>query len=175
MRKSLLFVIVISSGVIFTIRLFSLQVFSSDYESQSLQNSVLKEYIYPERGFIYDRNGTLIVENQPTYDLMVVPRQLQRIDTTEFCKLLKINKKILIDKINEARAYSTRKPSVFLAQLSKSDYAALQEKLWKYRGFMSKKELFESTTLSPPLIFWAISAKLIDLILEETLITNLVN
>ena len=42
-----------------------LQVFSSDYESQSLQNSVLKEYIYPERGFIYDRNGTLIVENQP--------------------------------------------------------------------------------------------------------------
>ena len=63
MRKSLLFALVLSSGVIFTIRLLSLQVFSSDYESQSLQNSVLKEYIYPERGFIYDRNGTLIVEN----------------------------------------------------------------------------------------------------------------
>ena len=133
MRKSLLFILVISSGIIFTIRLFSLQVFSSDYESQSLQNSVLKEYIYPERGFIYDRSGTLIVENQPTYDLMVIPRQLKQLDTIEFCKLLKIDKKILVDKIKEAQTYSTRKPSVFLAQLSKSDYAALQEKLWKRR------------------------------------------
>ena len=123
MRKSLLFILVISSGIIFIIRLFSLQVFSSDYESQSLQNSVLKEYIYPERGFIYDRSGTLIVENQPTYDLMVIPRQLQQLDTIEFCNLLKIDKKSLVDKIKEARAYSTRKPSVFLAQLSKSDYA----------------------------------------------------
>ena len=95
MRKSLLFVLVVSSGAIFTIRLLSLQVFSSDYESQSLQNSVLKEYIYPERGFIYDRNGTLIVENQPTYDLMVVPKQLKQIDTIEFCNLLKVDKKFL--------------------------------------------------------------------------------
>ncbi|GIR81681.1 MAG: hypothetical protein CM15mP83_4070 [Flavobacteriaceae bacterium] len=47
---------------------------SSDYDDQSLQNSVLREYIYPERGFIYDRNGTLIVENQATYDLMIIPR-----------------------------------------------------------------------------------------------------
>ena len=52
MRKSLLFALVLSSGVIFTIRLFSLQVFNSDYESQSLQNSVLKEYIIP-RAWIY--------------------------------------------------------------------------------------------------------------------------
>ena len=113
MRKNLLFVLVLSIGIIFTIRLFSLQVFSSDYESQSLQNSVLREYIYPERGFIYDRNGTLIVENQPTYDLMVIPRQLQQLDTIEFCNLLRIDKKTLINKIKDARSYSTRKPSIF--------------------------------------------------------------
>jgi penicillin-binding protein 2 len=89
MRKNLLYILVIGSGVIFSIRLFSLQVSSSDYQSMSLQNSVLREYIYPERGYIYDRNGKLIVENQPTYDLMVVPRQLRKIDTIEFCNLLK--------------------------------------------------------------------------------------
>lgn len=139
MRKNLLYILVIGSGVIFSIRLFSLQVSSSDYESMSLQNSVLREYIYPERGYIYDRNGKLIVENQPTYDLMVVPRQLRKIDTIEFCNLLKITKTMLRKKIKEAKTYSTRKPSVFLAQLSKSDYAALQEKLWKYHGFYVQK------------------------------------
>ena len=135
MRKNLLYILILGSGLIFSIRLFSLQVLSSDYDDQSLQNSVLREHIYPERGFIYDRNGTLIVENQASYDLMVIPRQLQQLDTIEFCKLLRIDKKTLVEKIKSARSYSTRKPSVFLAQLSKSDYAVLQEKLWKYRGF----------------------------------------
>ncbi|MEC8239480.1 MAG: penicillin-binding transpeptidase domain-containing protein, partial [Bacteroidota bacterium] len=139
MRKNLLYILIIGSGIIFLVRLLSLQVLSSDYDNQSLQNSVLREYIYPERGFIYDRNGTLIVENQATYDLMIVPRQLQQFDTLEFCKLLKINKNNLVEKVQKARSYSTRKPSVFLAQLSKSDYAVLQEKLWKYRGFYVQK------------------------------------
>ena len=139
MRKNLLYILIIGSGIIFLVRLLSLQVLSSDYDDQSLQNSVLREYIYPERGFIYDRNGTLIVENQATYDLMIIPRQLQQFDTLEFCKLLKIDKNNLVEKVKKARSYSTRKPSVFLAQLSKSDYAVLQEKLWKYRGFYVQK------------------------------------
>ena len=139
MRKNLLYILITGSGIIFLVRLLSLQVLSSDYDDQSLQNSVLREYIYPERGFIYDRNGSLIVENQATYDLMIIPRQLQQFDTLEFCKLLKIDKKNLVEKVKKARSYSTRKPSVFLAQLSKSDYALLQEKLWKYRGFYAQK------------------------------------
>ena len=139
MRKNLLYILITGSGIIFLVRLLSLQVLSSDYDNQSLQNSVLREYIYPERGFIYDRNGSLIVENQATYDLMIIPRQLQQFDTLEFCKLLKIDKKNLVEKVKKARSYSTRKPSVFLAQLSKSDYAVLQEKLWKYRGFYTQK------------------------------------
>ena len=139
MRKNLLYVLITGSGIIFLVRLLSLQVLSSDYDDQSLQNSVLREYIYPERGFIYDRNGSLIVENQATYDLMIIPRQLQQFDTLEFCKLLKIDKKNLVEKVKKARSYSTRKPSVFLAQLSKSDYAVLPEKLWKYRGFYTQK------------------------------------
>ena len=139
MRKNLLYILITGSGIIFLVRLLSLQVLSSDYDDQSLQNSVLREYIYPERGFIYDRNGSLIVENQATYDLMIIPRQLQQFDTLEFCKLLKIDKKNLVEKVKKARSYSTRKPSVFLAQLSKSDYAVLQEKLWKYRGFYAQK------------------------------------
>ncbi len=139
MRKNLLYILITGSGIIFLVRLLSLQVLSSGYDDQSLQNSVLREYIYPERGFIYDRNGSLIVENQATYDLMIIPRQLQQFDTLEFCKLLKIDKKNLIEKVKKARSYSTRKPSVFLAQLSKSDYAVLQEKLWKYRGFYAQK------------------------------------
>ena len=46
------------------------------------------KYDYPERGYIYDRNGVLLVANQPSYDIMVIPRELKNTDTLEFCKLL---------------------------------------------------------------------------------------
>ena len=34
--------------------------------------------LYPERGYIYDRNGVLLVSNQRAFDLMVVPRQSKK-------------------------------------------------------------------------------------------------
>ncbi|MGD1998801.1 MAG: hypothetical protein PVJ97_04250, partial [Flavobacteriaceae bacterium] len=60
MRKSLLYLLLYSTAIVFALRLFYLQVVSTNYEDLSLQNSVLKEYIYPERGLIYDREGRLL-------------------------------------------------------------------------------------------------------------------
>ena len=45
---------------------------------------------YPARGLIFDRNGKLLVENQPAYDLMVIPRQVKDFDTTELITILGI-------------------------------------------------------------------------------------
>ena len=66
---------------------------------------------------------------------MIVPSELKSIDTIEFCKILKIDKQLFLDKIKKAKNYSRIKPSVFLSQISKKDYAIIQEKLWKYNGF----------------------------------------
>ncbi|MGB0260814.1 MAG: penicillin-binding protein 2 [Flavobacteriaceae bacterium] len=158
MRKSLLYVLLYSIGVIFTLRLFYLQVISTDYEDLSLQNSVLKEYIYPERGLIYDRNGHLIVGNQPAYDVMVIPKRVRAHDTLAFCGLLKIDKARYLTQLNKARNYSTRIPSVFVAQVSKEDYAILQEKMWKFPGFyIQKRSLRKYNTQSAANILGYIS------------------
>jgi penicillin-binding protein 2 len=89
---------------------------------------------------VFDRNDRLIVGNELFYDLMIIPAELKPIDTLEFCKILKIAKTTLIDKINKAKKYSRVKPSVFLSQISKTDYAIIQEKLWKYKGFSVRKK-----------------------------------
>ena len=82
----------------------------------------------------------MIVGNEPFYDLMIVPSKLKLVDTIEFCEILKIDKQTLLDKIKKAKNYSRIKPSVFLAQISKNDYAVIQEKLWKYNGFSVRKK-----------------------------------
>lgn len=141
-RTGLLSFIIIFIGLIFIIRLFYLQVVNNTYNKPTVNNSAVKiVYDYPERGYIYDRNGVLLVANQLSYDIMVIPREVKPLDTIEFCTLLKISKKDFIKKILKARRYSTRIPSTFLAQLSKNDFAYLQEKMHKFDGFYIQKRL----------------------------------
>lgn len=135
MRKVVLLMLVLVSGVLFTARLFYLQVY--DGASDSLdQNSAIKiMYDYPQRGYMFDRNDKLMVSNQPSYDVMVIPRDVKPLDTLEFCGLLKITKEELIEILRKATGYSPRLPSVVVPQLNKADYASLSEKMYKYEGF----------------------------------------
>lgn len=138
-RRFLLFFLVILVGVSYIGRLFYLQIISSEYKIQAVENSVKKKYTYPERGYVFDRNGKLLVANEISYDVMLIPRDLKEIDTLEFCTLLKITKKDFDKRYQRARRYSTRIPSVFLKQLSKDDYAILQEKMYRFNGFYIQK------------------------------------
>lgn len=70
---------------------------------------------------------------------MVIPREVKPLDTLEFCKLLSIDKPKFKEKLRKARIYSPRLPSVLVPQLSKADYARLQEKMRKYDGFYIQK------------------------------------
>ena len=136
MKNRLLPFLIILSSIIFILRLLWVQVIDINDVTLSNKNSVEKVFNFPERGYIYDRNNKLIVGNELFYDLMVVPSKLKLIDTLEFCEILKIDKITLIDKIEKASKYSKVKPSVFLSQISKNDFAIIQEKLWKYRNLI---------------------------------------
>jgi penicillin-binding protein 2 len=87
-RKIVINGIFISIGIIFILRLLQIQIFDNSY-TLSANNNVLR-YVteYPSRGLIFDRNGKLLVYNEATYDLMVVPRLVKKIDTAGFCNLI---------------------------------------------------------------------------------------
>ncbi len=139
MKKILLSSIIVLIGITFIGRLSYLQIFSFSPD-QVLEDPAIKAiYDYPERGYIYDRNGKLLVGNDPAYDVMVIPREVKPLDTLEFCSLLGIDKEKFVQKLRKARIYSPRLPSVLVPQLSKEDYAMLQEKMRKYEGFYIQK------------------------------------
>ncbi|MGB5170776.1 peptidoglycan D,D-transpeptidase FtsI family protein [Eudoraea sp.] len=139
MKKLLLSSIIVLIGITFIGRLSYLQIFSFS-PNQVLEDTAIKAiYDYPERGYIYDRNGLLLVGNDPAYDVMVIPREVKALDTLEFCQLLGIEKESFKRKLQKARIYSPRLPSVLVPQLSKEDYAMLQEKMRKYEGFYIQK------------------------------------
>jgi|TARA_Y100000385_G_scaffold285993_1_gene347068 penicillin-binding protein 2 len=139
MRKILLFGIVILTGACFIGRLFYLQIYESNAYSLNNDNAIRKVFQYPKRGYIYDRNDSLLVANQPSYDVMVIPREVEPLDTVMFCSLLKIDKLNFLKSYDRAKRYSPRLPSVFLSHLSKEDYAFLSEKMRKFKGFYIQK------------------------------------
>ncbi|APU67719.1 penicillin-binding protein 2 [Christiangramia flava] len=139
MRKFLLYITVLTTGLLFIGRLFYLQVIDTSLAIRSRDNAIKVVYDYPQRGYIYDRDGELMVSNQPSYDVMVIPRNLKPFDTTEFCSILNLTREQLETKLDKARIYSPMLPSVVIPQLTKSEYAVLQEKMRNYEGFYIQK------------------------------------
>ena len=63
-------------------RTYSLQVYSfSSYELASIENKTKTVLVQPTRGIIYDRNGNILINNVPSYDLIIQPSQITDIQT----------------------------------------------------------------------------------------------
>ena len=63
MRQLLLLVLVLITGVVFAGRLFYLQVYDTSFQKLSENNAIKILYDYPQRGYIFDRHGELLVSN----------------------------------------------------------------------------------------------------------------
>ena len=140
-RSFLLYFLISIIGLLFIGRLFQLQVVRGGNYNPVKTSAVKIKFDFPERGYIYDRNGELLVANQLSYDVMIIPNEVTPLDTLEFCSLLKITKKNFIKRYKKAENYAPWLESVFLKQLAKEDFAFLQEKLHKFQGFYIQKRI----------------------------------
>ncbi len=134
-RKFVVQGIFITITIILLARLFYIQVISDEYILSAENNVIRRLPIYPARGVILDRNENILVQNEPVYDLMVIPREVKKFDTIEFCKLIGIDKKGFDRRFKKARSYSPYKASIFEKQLSVQIYASFQEQLSNFPGF----------------------------------------
>ncbi|MDR1114775.1 MAG: penicillin-binding protein 2 [Tannerella sp.] len=123
---------------IFVVRLFYLQIMSDDYKKWADSNAFLRRTLYPSRGVIYDRNGKLLVYNQPSYDIMVIMREIVQFDTIDFCNTVGITKDFFDSRMAGIKSNSSYSPYIsqmFMSQLSAVEYGVLQEKFYKFPGF----------------------------------------
>ena len=139
MRDKLLQVLIIVISSILTIQLFNLQVLNKKNSDVSFKASVQKIYNFPERGYLYDRNNKLIVSNQPYYDLLIVPNDVNINDSIKIANDLGISVNDFNAKYEKARKFSPLKASIFISSLTKEEYAKIQEKMWKLSGFFVQK------------------------------------
>ncbi len=131
--------------LVFLLRLFALQLMSDDYKRNADSNALLKQVLFPARGAISDRNGNLLVYNQPSYDVMVVMNEQVGVDTLDLCETLGITPEWYEQRMEEIKdrnhnlGYSSYTQQVFMSQLSAEEYSSFQEKMFLYPGFYVQK------------------------------------
>lgn len=111
-RKYVILGIFIVTAIVIVVRLFYLQIIDDSYLLSANNNVMRKVVVYPARGVILDRNGQVIVQNEPVYDLLVTPREVKEIDTLLLCDLVGIDKEDFVARMQKARAFSDRKSVV---------------------------------------------------------------
>lgn len=146
-RKYVIIIFLLVIASIFAFRLYELQMADEKYKESADINAFLKKTLYPSRGLIYDRNGELIVYNQPAYDVMIIPRDVKTLDTLDLCRTLNITPEQLRKRFEDMRdphlnpGYSSYTPQRLISHLSAEDYGRLQEKLYRYPGFFIQKRI----------------------------------
>ena len=146
-RKYVIGGFILLIALIYLVRLFDLQVQDSKYKRSADSNAFLKKTVYPSRGLIYDRNGELVVYNQPAYDVMLIPRDVEPFDTADFCRTINITEEQLVKRFADMKdkrlnpGYSSYTPQRLISQLSSQDYGRLQEKLYRFPGLFIQKRI----------------------------------
>lgn len=130
-------------GLLLAGRAFQLQVLSDAFRGKADAVAMSKETQYPARGLIYDRNGVLLINNAPVYDLMVTYSQVKPgMDTLKFCQLLGINKEDFKKRLNKDfkrdKRFSRMKPFIFMDKISPRAFALFQESMYEFPGFFAQ-------------------------------------
>ena len=140
-RKYVIGGVAVGIVLVYILRLFALQIVSDEYKRHADSNAFLNKIQYPSRGIIYDRNDSLLVYNQPAYDVTFVPREVRDLDTLALCNALGITREYFDKRMKDIRnrnlnpGYSHYTHQVFLTQLSGEEFSLFQEKLFRFPGF----------------------------------------
>ncbi|MBR5159572.1 MAG: penicillin-binding protein 2 [Bacteroidaceae bacterium] len=140
-RKYAIGLMVVSVVLLYIIRLVQIQLIDTRYRNSADNNALYYRTVYPTRGVIYDRQGRMIVSNQPSFDVTVVMRNIRNLDTLAFCQSLDITREFFDTRMADIRnrrknpGYSPYTEQTFLAQLSFEEISEFREKLYRFDGF----------------------------------------
>lgn len=140
-------ILILSS--IFLVKLFSIQVLDSTYQDLAKKIAMKQIKLYPNRGLIFDRNGELLVYNKAIYDILVIPRQVENLDTALFCDIFDLSLEVFnqkMTKVSKDLFYYT--PSEFIKQVPAEKYALFLEHSYKFNGFYGETRTIRKYTHS---------------------------
>ena len=120
--------VVVAFSILF-MRLFYLQIMKGEeFLRLSENNSIRLESIVAPRGLIFDADGMLLVDNRPSFDLRIVPRNAKPLDQTlkKISTLHQIPEEDLLEKVRECNGLSSYKPVLLKQDIGRDAMASIE-------------------------------------------------
>lgn len=149
-RRWVIILIIISIGLIFSFRLFYVQVINHEWSHRAAKISLKTENLQPPRGFIYDRNNKLLVGAETVYDIFILPIAIKEKDTSLICNLFDMSK-LDFKKVleNASTGYNVPyKPSVFIKSMTQLEHAKISPFIGKISGVFAEAKIDRGYPLS---------------------------
>ncbi|RLB81681.1 MAG: penicillin-binding protein 2 [Deltaproteobacteria bacterium] len=128
-RASGALICVLAAFFILLVRLYYLQIIEGDeFRRLSENNCARLQGIPPARGLIFDRNGVLMVENRPCFNVSIVPGEAKDSKRVVFklAELLGVAPESLFTKLIEARRVPSFKPILLRRDVSRDAVAIIE-------------------------------------------------
>ncbi len=127
--------IIVLGLLVLAIRIFQLQIVDYEtYSPLSMQNSLRMEMVNPARGLILDRNGTILVDNQPIYSITISPANFDMEKIPLLSELLGLEEEIVLQRVREAQQYSWQRTSRLFTEVPFEVFSIIQENIWQLPG-----------------------------------------
>lgn len=116
-------------------RIFQLQILDYEtYAQLSKQNILRMEVINPARGLIFDRNGVIMVENEPIYSITITPAAFNIDKVPLLAETLGLPEANVLNRIRESQIYSWHRTTRLFTEVSFDVFSNIQENTWQLPG-----------------------------------------
>lgn len=138
--RVIIFTVLIALGVL-VVRLAQLQLLEANaYSGETRSMAVREKRVTPARGAIFDRDKRLMVDNEFTYTITLTPRYFDQSKITLLAELLEVSDSLVTAKLQEARAWSSFRPSRSFKEVSFPIFSRLQENFFLLPGVGYEEE-----------------------------------
>jgi len=127
-KRRVLYAVLGLMFLVFFGRLYQLQlIYSEEYGRKSEENSIRIIPREPVRGFMFDRNGKLVVDNRPSFTITIMPYEFDRRNIHYLSSLLDVDTLLLRERFSKGEAYSRFAPVKLKRDLDFQELSALEE------------------------------------------------
>jgi penicillin-binding protein 2 len=134
-KRRTLYVVIGFVGLVFLARLYQLQlIYRDEYGRKSEENSIRTIPREPVRGYMYDRNGTLVVDDHPAFTVTIMPFEFDKKQIDYMGSLLGLDPEFIRDRLRKGEAYSRFSPVKIKRDIDVRTVAALEENRDKLSG-----------------------------------------
>ena len=155
----MIYVIFAALFILIIYKTYSLQVSSfSDYEIAALKNKTREILIQPSRGIIYDRDGQILVNNVPSYNLIIKPSFISNFENLldEIKSIVELSEEeIEYARINFQKKASLNRELILKKDLSKEEIAKFEVRSYRFENVFIEQR-YSRQNLYPELFSHAI-------------------